>query len=62
MLLYGWLIADLTSGDRDARNNQLNGTLDIGTGSVNKLAMIDLRTNKISRFTARAGIEKVEIM
>ncbi|KAB5574533.1 hypothetical protein DKX38_001727 [Salix brachista] len=46
----------------DARNNQLNGTLDIGTGPVNNLAMIDLRTNKISGFTTRAGIEKVDII
>uniref|UniRef100_A0A6N2KJQ5 Leucine-rich repeat-containing N-terminal plant-type domain-containing protein n=1 Tax=Salix viminalis TaxID=40686 RepID=A0A6N2KJQ5_SALVM len=39
-------------------NNLLNGTLDIGTSPVNKLAMIDLRKNQISGFTYRAGVEK----
>ncbi|KAJ6395003.1 hypothetical protein OIU77_024087 [Salix suchowensis] len=46
----------------DARNNLLNGTLDIGTSPVNKLAMIDLRKNQISAFTYRAGVEKVDII
>jgi hypothetical protein len=56
------LIADLTSGDRDARNNKLNGTLDIGTSSINQLSLIDLRQNQIYGFTNRPGVEKVGVM
>ncbi|KAB5574529.1 hypothetical protein DKX38_001723 [Salix brachista] len=46
----------------DARNNLLNGTLDIGTSPVNKLTMIDLRKNQISDFRKRAGVEKVDVI
>jgi hypothetical protein len=56
------LIADLTSGDRDARNNKFNGTLDIRTSSINQLSLIDLRQNQISGFTNRPGVEKVGVM
>ena len=55
MLLHGWSVPDLTSGDRDARNNQLSGSLDIGTGHGNQLALIDLRKNQISAYTNRLG-------
>jgi hypothetical protein len=58
-----WLVDNcLTSGDRDARNNKLNGTLDIGTSSINQLSLIDLRQNQISGFTNRPGVEKVGVM
>jgi hypothetical protein len=57
MLWHGWSIPALTSGDRDARNNQLSGSLDIGTGHGNQLALIDLRKNQISGYTNGLGGE-----
>ncbi|KAG6778399.1 hypothetical protein POTOM_018261 [Populus tomentosa] len=46
----------------DARNNTLNGTLDIGRSSINQLSLIDLRENQISGFTQRPGVEKVGVI
>ncbi|XP_061980343.1 leucine-rich repeat receptor protein kinase HPCA1-like isoform X2 [Populus nigra] len=45
----------------DARNNKLNGSLDIGTGHGNQLALIDLRKNQISAYTNRLGGEGVSV-
>nr|POE57755.1 putative leucine-rich repeat receptor-like protein kinase [Quercus suber] len=36
------------------RNNQLNGTLDVGTAYSNQLQLIDLQNNSIESFTTRA--------
>ncbi|KAG6780384.1 hypothetical protein POTOM_013239 [Populus tomentosa] len=46
----------------DARNNQLSGSLDIGTGHGNQLALIDLRKNEISAYTNRLGGEGVIVI
>ena len=49
----------LTFGDRVLRNNQLNGTLDVGTTYSNQLQLIDLQNNSIESFTIRAkGYDK----
>ncbi|TKY72323.1 leucine-rich repeat receptor protein kinase [Spatholobus suberectus] len=43
------------------RNNQLNGTLDIGT-SINQLDLLDLQTNLIEDFNPQIDVSKVEII
>ena len=49
----------LTCGDRVLRNNQLDGTLDVGTAYSNQLQLIDLQNNSIEGFTTRAkGYDK----
>ncbi|KAL3729194.1 hypothetical protein ACJRO7_026312 [Eucalyptus globulus] len=44
------------------RNNQLNGTLDIGTGHDNQLQLIDLQTNFIDNFKQSTGGYSVEVI
>lgn len=44
------------------RNNQLNGTLDIGTSYGVQLQLIDLRENQISAFAQRARKNKVDVI
>lgn len=49
-------------GDRVLRNNQLNGTLDIGTSYSNELKLIDLQKNSISEVNDRGGGYNVTLM
>ncbi|KAK3419480.1 hypothetical protein EUGRSUZ_G00037, partial [Eucalyptus grandis] len=44
------------------RNNQLNGTLDIGTSHDNQLQLIDLQTNFIDNFKQSTGGYSVEVI
>lgn len=46
------------------KNNQLNGTLDIGATISNKLELLDLQTNFVEEFDLdpQIDVSKVEIM
>ncbi|CAK7357239.1 unnamed protein product [Dovyalis caffra] len=46
----------------NARNNRLNGSLDIGTSYGNQLALVDLRENQISDYKNRPGGENVDVI
>jgi len=47
---------------RVLKNNQLNGTLDIGTAISNQLELLDLQTNFIEEFNPKIDVSKVDIM
>ena len=55
-------MTDLTCGDRLLKNNQLNGSLDIGTTYSTQLQLIDLQNNSISNYTEIAGGYNNELM
>jgi len=44
------------------KNNQLNGTLDIGTSISNQLDLLDLQLNLIEEFKPQIDVSKVKIM
>ncbi|KAF8033885.1 hypothetical protein BT93_C0225 [Corymbia citriodora subsp. variegata] len=44
------------------KNNQLNGTLDIGTSHSNQLKLIDLQTNFIDDFKQSTGGSSIEVI
>lgn len=46
---------------RVLRNNQLNGTLDVGSSYSDQLKLIDLQNNFIVGFTQRPGF-KIKLM
>jgi len=45
----------LTCGDRTLRNNNLSGTLDVGTSYSRKLQLVDLQNNSITGKVDSAG-------
>ncbi|RDX94881.1 putative leucine-rich repeat receptor-like protein kinase, partial [Mucuna pruriens] len=44
------------------KNNQLNGTLDVGASIGNQLNLLDLQTNFIDKFDPQIDVSKVEII
>jgi len=44
------------------KNNNLNGTLDIGTAISDQLGVLNLQTNFIEDFDPQIDVSKVEIM
>lgn len=44
------------------RNNQLNGTLDIGNAYSDSLQLIDLENNQITDFTQKNADTKIRVM
>lgn len=47
---------------RVLKNNQLNGTLDIGTSISDQLDLLDLQINYIEEFKPQIDVSKVKIM
>ena len=48
--------------DSKLKNNQLSGTLEIGTSYSSHLRLIDLRRNSITEFDNSGEVSNVEIM
>lgn len=60
MVIYNIYI--LTYDNRVLKDNNINGTLDVGSTYSNQLRLIDLENNLIDNFKQKDGVSNVNIM